>query len=171
MDNKEERSKKIIEMPRRNEAKPIDVRFRFVPEAFNELEVLREKCKASQADTLRYSLRILQCILEEIEANGKILVQNEEGDIKELLFPFLPQHQALCQLRLSQNPAEPLPEEPRLSIGQKVALSFLIIWGLSTATFSWMLVHRGRHWFAIVFAIIALVSFGGAWFLKRRSRQ
>ena len=65
------------------------VQFDFTPDALQTLDVLKEKLSlSSRAEVIRYALKVLQWILDQIEADAKILVE-KNGRAQEVVFPFL----------------------------------------------------------------------------------
>ncbi len=66
------------------------VQLDFTPEAFEELEALKSQVQASsRADTVRYAMRVLRWVMEQVSEGGKIQV-NRGGKVSEVVFPFLP---------------------------------------------------------------------------------
>ena len=65
------------------------VQFDFTEEALQTLDRLKEKLSlSSRADVIRYSLRILEWTLEQLQSDAKILVERN-GKAQEVVFPFL----------------------------------------------------------------------------------
>ncbi|MGB9266060.1 MAG: hypothetical protein WCB56_11460 [Terriglobales bacterium] len=65
------------------------VQFDFTEEALQTLDQLKEKLSlSSRADVIRYSLRILEWTLEQLQSDAKILVERN-GKAQEVVFPFL----------------------------------------------------------------------------------
>ena len=65
------------------------VQFDFTSEAFEELERLKASVGASsRAEVVRYALRILQWAIDEVDAEGEILVRRG-GQTEKVVFPFL----------------------------------------------------------------------------------
>lgn len=65
------------------------VQFNFTPEALAELEALQERVEApSRAETIRYALRILQWVADEVTRGNKICVATNEGT-REVIIPFI----------------------------------------------------------------------------------
>ena len=65
------------------------VQLDFSPDALYELDQLKLKIgAASRAEVVRYSLRTLQWVLEQVQGNTRILVE-ANGQSREVVFPFL----------------------------------------------------------------------------------
>jgi hypothetical protein len=65
------------------------VQFDFTDEALGALDDLKAKLGlSSRAEVIRYGLRILGWTLEQLESDGKILVE-KNGRAQEVVFPFL----------------------------------------------------------------------------------
>jgi hypothetical protein len=65
------------------------VQLDFSPEALQELEELKNKLgAASRAEVVRYSLRTLQWVMEQLENKTRIVVESG-GQSREVVFPFL----------------------------------------------------------------------------------
>jgi hypothetical protein len=61
----------------------------FSTDALHELDQLKLKTgAASRAEVVRYSLRTLQWVLEQLEGKNRILVE-AGGQSREVVFPFL----------------------------------------------------------------------------------
>jgi hypothetical protein len=66
------------------------VQLDFNPGAFRELEDLKTEVGAvSRADTVRYAMRVLRWMLDELKAGTTIMV-SRNGNLAEVEFPFLP---------------------------------------------------------------------------------
>ena len=66
------------------------VQLDFTPEAFDELEDLKTQVQASsRADTVRYAMRVLRWVMEQVSHGASIQV-NRAGKTSEEVFPFLP---------------------------------------------------------------------------------
>ena len=65
------------------------VQFDFTPEAYQELVELQQETDATtKAEVVRYALRTLQWLINEINNGNRVLV-DEDGNIQEAIFPFL----------------------------------------------------------------------------------
>jgi len=65
------------------------VQFDFTIEAYNELQALKERLRASsRAEAVRIALGVLRWVLEQHSAGNKILVEKQNGDQQEVVFPF-----------------------------------------------------------------------------------
>jgi hypothetical protein len=65
------------------------VQLDFSPEALQELDELKNKLgAASRAEVVRYSLRTLQWVMEQLENKTRIVVESG-GQSREVVFPFL----------------------------------------------------------------------------------
>lgn len=65
------------------------VQFDFTPDALQALDSTREKLSlGSRAEVIRYALKILQWVLDQLQSGGKILVERD-GRSQEVVFPFL----------------------------------------------------------------------------------
>jgi hypothetical protein len=61
----------------------------FSSDALHELDQLKNRIgAASRAEVVRYSLRTLQWLLEQLESNTRIVVE-ANGQAREVVFPFL----------------------------------------------------------------------------------
>ncbi len=69
-------------------ADKIRLQFDFTQEAYDELTQLQQATSApTKAETVRYALRALQWIVEELDAGGRILVKQKDHT-QEAVFPF-----------------------------------------------------------------------------------
>jgi hypothetical protein len=65
------------------------VQFDFTPDALQTLDKTRDKLSlSSRAEVIRYSLKTLQWVLEQLQSGSKILVE-KDGKAQEVVFPFL----------------------------------------------------------------------------------
>ncbi len=65
------------------------VQMDFSSDALYELDQLKNRIgAASRAEVVRYSLRTLQWLLEQLESNTRIVVE-ADGQAREVVFPFL----------------------------------------------------------------------------------
>jgi len=70
------------------------VQLDFTPEAFRELENVKTAVQASsRADTVRYAIRVLRWLIEELRSGARIAVYKNQV-FSEVKFPFLPQFEA-----------------------------------------------------------------------------
>jgi hypothetical protein len=66
--------------------------FEFAPDAYEELTSLQRRLSTrNKAEVVRYGLRTLLWILDEIDAHSHILVENNEK-VEEVEFPFLKEY-------------------------------------------------------------------------------
>ena len=66
------------------------VQLDFTPEGFRELENLKTAVQASnRADTVRYAMRVLRWLLDELRSGARIAVYRDNA-FSEVKFPFLP---------------------------------------------------------------------------------
>ena len=66
------------------------VQFDFTIEAYNELQALKERLRASsRAEAVRIALGVLRWVLEQHSAGNKILVEKQDGNLQEVIFPSL----------------------------------------------------------------------------------
>jgi len=71
-------------------ADKIRVQFDFTPAAFEQLDSLQSRLKArSKAEVIRYALRVLQWLLDQLEGGGQILVKDQGGEVQTVQFTFL----------------------------------------------------------------------------------
>jgi hypothetical protein len=65
------------------------VQFDFTPDALKTLDMTRDKLSlSSRAEVIRYALKTLQWVLEQLQSGAKILVE-KDGKAQEVVFPFL----------------------------------------------------------------------------------
>ena len=65
------------------------VQFDFTESALAELDGLKAKLKVNtRAEVIRYSLRLMRWVLEQITSGGRILVERD-GQVHSVVFPFL----------------------------------------------------------------------------------
>lgn len=65
------------------------VQFDFSDEALQTLDTLRDRLSLnSRADVIRYSLRILSWLVEQLQQDAKIIVE-KNGRAQEVVFPFV----------------------------------------------------------------------------------
>jgi len=65
------------------------VQFDFTEGALAELDGLKEKLRVStRAEVIRYALRLMQWLIEQITTGGRILVERN-GEVQSVIFPFL----------------------------------------------------------------------------------
>lgn len=84
------------------------VQFDFTEEALRTLDGLKEKLGlSSRADVIRYGLRILGWTLDQLESDGKILVE-KNGRAQEVVFPFL---------RVPEEATSATASAPRFKVG------------------------------------------------------
>jgi hypothetical protein len=70
------------------------VQLDFTPEGFRELENLKTAVQASnRADTIRYAMRVLRWLLDELRSGARIAVYRNNA-FSEVKFPFLPHFEA-----------------------------------------------------------------------------
>ena len=70
------------------------VQFDFSSEALRELDNLKTKIgAATRAEVVRYALRTLQWVIQQIQSDTTILVETN-GRTREVVFPFLPSNVA-----------------------------------------------------------------------------
>ncbi len=66
------------------------VQFDFTPAALQELDKLQGTMGArSRAEVIRYALRVLQWLLEQMRNGNKILVETKDGKVQTIVFTFL----------------------------------------------------------------------------------
>jgi hypothetical protein len=77
------------QMMKKAKEEKVRVQFDFTRDAYNELISLQKTVEATtRAETIRYALRTLQWLLDEISSGRKILVE-QRGQLQEIVFPFL----------------------------------------------------------------------------------
>ncbi len=65
------------------------VQFDFTPDALQTLDSTKNKLSlSSRAEVIRYALKTLQWVLEQLQTGAKILVERD-GKAQEVVFPFL----------------------------------------------------------------------------------
>lgn len=65
------------------------VQFDFTPDALQTLDSIRAMLSlSSRAEVIRYALKTLQWVLEQLQSGAKILVE-KDGKAQEVVFPFL----------------------------------------------------------------------------------
>jgi hypothetical protein len=70
------------------------VQLDFTPEGFRELENLKTAVQAgNRADTVRYAMRVLRWLLDELRSGARIAVYRDNA-FSEVKFPFLPHYEA-----------------------------------------------------------------------------
>lgn len=71
-------------------AEKIRVQFDFTPAALEELDKLQGMIQAkSRAEVIRYALRVLQWLLDQLRNGAKIMVEDKNGKVETVLFTFL----------------------------------------------------------------------------------
>ncbi len=66
------------------------VQFDFTDEALLELDSLKQAVGVkTRAEVVRYSLRLMQWLIQQIQQGGRILVQRRDGQVEGVVFPFL----------------------------------------------------------------------------------
>jgi hypothetical protein len=79
--------------PKKRGAKMADkirVQFDFTPAALAQLDTLQERLKAkSRAEVIRYALRVLQWLLDQLKDSAKIMVESKDGKVETVVFTFL----------------------------------------------------------------------------------
>jgi len=71
-------------------ADKIRVQFDFTPAAFQQLDSLQHRLQArSKAEVVRYALRVLQWLLDQLQGGGQILVKGKDGQVQTVQFTFL----------------------------------------------------------------------------------
>lgn len=66
------------------------VQFDFTPAALQELDRLQAALGVNtRAEVIRNSLRVLQWLTEQLRDEGRILVQDKNGNVQNVVFPFL----------------------------------------------------------------------------------
>lgn len=66
------------------------VQFQFTSAALTALDALQKRIDApSRSETIRYGLRVLDWIVEELDKGNKICLETENG-IEKIMIPFLP---------------------------------------------------------------------------------
>jgi hypothetical protein len=72
-------------------ADKIRVQFDFTPAALEQLDTLQQRLHAkSRAEIIRYALRVLQWLLDQLKDGAKIMVESKDGKVQSVLFTFLP---------------------------------------------------------------------------------
>ena len=62
----------------------------FTPQALKDLDSLQESTQiANRAEVIRQALRLLQWTVHEVQDNGGKLLLENEGNKREVVFPFL----------------------------------------------------------------------------------
>jgi len=66
------------------------VQFDFTEAALNELDALKEELGVkTRAEVVRYALRLMQWLIQQITNGGRILVERKNGEVQSVVFPFL----------------------------------------------------------------------------------
>jgi hypothetical protein len=92
-------------------AEKIRVQFDFTPSALEELDKLQGTMGAkSRAEVIRYALRVLQWLLDQLRSGGKIMVEGRDGKVQTVMFTSLPQSVADAA-----PPAEPAAAAARVA--------------------------------------------------------
>lgn len=69
--------------------KSVRVQFDFSAEALQQLDGLRDQLGVkSRAEVIRYSMRVMQWVIEQINNDGRLLVEHK-GEVQGVVFPFL----------------------------------------------------------------------------------
>ena len=79
------------------------VQLDFSPEVFAELESLKtESGAASRADTVRYAMRVLRWIIDELKLGSQIMI-TRDGRTADVVFPFLPKFKSTRTVQKSES--------------------------------------------------------------------
>ena len=71
-------------------ADKIRVQFDFTPTALEQLDSLQRRLNAkSRAEVIRYALRVLQWLLDQLKDSAKIMVESKDGKVQTVVFTFL----------------------------------------------------------------------------------
>lgn len=71
-------------------ADKIRVQFDFTPVALEQLDTLQQRLHAkSRAEVIRYALRVLQWLLDQLKDSAKIMVESKDGKVQTVVFTFL----------------------------------------------------------------------------------
>ena len=71
-------------------ADKIRVQFDFTPAALEQLDTMQQRLHAkSRAEVIRYALRVLQWLLDQLKDSAKIMVESKDGKVQTVVFTFL----------------------------------------------------------------------------------
>jgi len=66
------------------------VQFDFTDEALLELDSLKQALGVkTRAEVIRYSLRLMQWLIQQLQQGSRILVEKRDGQVEGVVFPFL----------------------------------------------------------------------------------
>jgi DNA primase len=70
--------------------KKVRVQFDFTESALQELDNLQAAVGVkTRAEVIRYALRVLQWLIQELRSGGKIIVRHKDGKEEAVVFQFL----------------------------------------------------------------------------------
>jgi hypothetical protein len=79
------------------------VQLDFDQQGFDELEALKKELRASsRADTIRDALAMLQWTAKQLRNGGRILVEEKDGQVSNVFFPFLTQYSRMAEREVPQ---------------------------------------------------------------------